>query len=107
MKTHGAPMIMLVALGFWMLPAGTGWADTTEPQPILTAPANELLELKPPNERAESPGIADADVRLDTEPVVDHMVTEATPDGQGTRPLCGPAPNAINHVYCAEGYDSY
>lgn len=23
------------------------------------------------------------------------------------RPLCGPAKNAINHVYCAEGYDTF
>lgn len=26
---------------------------------------------------------------------------------RGYRPLCGPAKDAINHVYCAEGYDSF
>lgn len=25
----------------------------------------------------------------------------------GYRPLCGPAKNAINHVYCGEGYDVF
>jgi hypothetical protein len=35
--------------------------------------------------------------------VPDPRSDQAMPDRQ---PLCGPWKNAINHVYCAEGYDA-
>ncbi|HKU50863.1 MAG TPA: hypothetical protein VJQ25_00225 [Nitrospira sp.] len=33
--------------------------------------------------------------------------SEAMPAMPDRRPLCGPWKNAINHVYCAPGYDVY
>lgn len=109
MKTPFAAMLLLGSVVLW-LPVGTGMADTTAPPEMVTAPASQPPDLTS-KEKAESPRIADAEVRgeADQPPADqgDQRAVQARSEGRRYRPLCGPSPDAIGHVYCAEGYDSY
>ena len=67
-------------------------------------------------ERAERPSSDVSDVsdgRIASEISTDVEHPMGVPDSESSivmpdrRPLCGPWKNAINHVYCAPGYDVY
>ncbi len=108
MKTSIAAMLLGIVV-FW-LPVGAGLADTTALPEMFTAPASQPPDLTS-KETAESSRVADAEVRQEADqPTVDQSdqrMIQARPEGRSYRPLCGPAPDAIGDVYCAEGYDSY
>jgi hypothetical protein len=64
-------------------------------------------------ERAERPSSDVSDGRIASEISTDVEHPMGVPDSESSivmpdrRPLCGPWKNAINHVYCAPGYDVY
>ena len=64
-------------------------------------------------ENAERPSSDVSDGRIASEISTDVEHPMSVPDSESSivmpdrRPLCGPWKNAINHVYCAPGYDVY
>jgi hypothetical protein len=48
-----------------------------------------------------------AELSKDVEQPMSVPDSESSPAMSDRRPLCGPWKNAINHVYCAPGYDVF
>ena len=79
---------------------------------MTVAPLTDLNK-DTPKENAQRPSSDVSDGRIASEISVDVEHPMSDPDLESStvmpnrRPLCGPWKNAINHVYCAPGYDVY
>jgi hypothetical protein len=100
----------VVCLGLLLgMPTPSGAAEQSLQQPGLSSPEDvhtNISEKVPPSSQKR---IAEVDMRQGQrmEEPVQHQDMHNTEGMHNYRPLCSPALNAINHVYCARGYDSY
>lgn len=103
-------IVLMLILATWAMSRVVSAETTTAVQ------ADASMVVSSPDIKNESTQQASADVRddqvasevsKDGEQPMSVPDSESLPDMSDRRPLCGPWKNAINHVYCAPGYDVY
>lgn len=73
---------------------------------IASSPDITKESVQQPSSDVRDDQIA-SELSKDVEQPMSAPDSESWPAMSDRRPLCGPWKNAINHVYCAPGYDVY
>jgi hypothetical protein len=104
-------LVVVAFTGCLWIPTQVSASEHKSAELTLTPAAGMDRKMLEGSETSYEKKMAEADLRQD------QMVLPARQDDSrsarvketdpGYRPLCGPSKNAINHVYCAPGYDSW
>ena len=101
---------VLLILATWAMSKVVSAETTTgvqaEDSMVASSPDIKKESAQPPSSDVRDEQIA-TELSRDVEQPVSAPDSEPWPAMQDRRPLCGPWKNAINHVYCAPGYDVY
>jgi hypothetical protein len=103
-------MALLLILATWamskVVSAETTAAVQTDDSMVSSSPDIKKESTQRPSSDVREDQIA-AELSEDVEQPMSVPDSESLPAISDRRPLCGPWKNAINHVYCAPGYDVY
>jgi hypothetical protein len=101
---------LLVILATWamskVVSAETTMAVQTDDTMVASSPDIRAESTQRPSSDVREDQIA-AELSKDVDQPMSVPDSESWPAMSDRRPLCGPWKNAINHVYCAPGYDVY
>jgi hypothetical protein len=101
---------LLLILATWamnkVVSAETTIAGQADDSMILASPDIKQESVQPPSTDVRDDLIA-SELSKEVEQPMTVPDSASLPTMSDRNPLCGPWKNAINHVYCAPGYDVY